>query len=137
MIGSSIVSSTEDGLDKLAKHARVVLVVVAVVQLAGSTILYAAGGIPDLSMFAVQLVIGASFVGLTLWARKDPLTAVLFGLGIYATPILVAAIADPSTLLTGLVAKAIIAVMFANGISTGLTYNTLKRSLGPGGARRP
>jgi hypothetical protein len=82
MIGSSIVSSTEDGLDKLAKHARVVLVVVAVVQLVGSTILYVAGGIPDLSMLAVQLVIGASFVGLTVWARKNPLTAVLVGLGI-------------------------------------------------------
>lgn len=33
MIGSNIVSSQQDGLDKLARHARVVLVVIAAVQL--------------------------------------------------------------------------------------------------------
>jgi hypothetical protein len=50
MIGSSIVSSPEDGLDKLAKHARGVLILLAAVQIGGGVIVYIAGGI---SSFAV------------------------------------------------------------------------------------
>lgn len=129
MIGSSIVSSPEDGLDKLAKHARGVLVLVAVVQIVGAVILYVAGGIPDVPALAIPLGGGAVFVGLAVWARKDPLTAVLVGLGIYVVSVLLAALAEPSSLFSGLIGKAIIIAMFINGISTGLTYNKMKRSL--------
>jgi hypothetical protein len=130
MIGSSIVSSPEDGLDKLAKHARGVLVVLAVVQLAGTAILYVAGAVREPVDIGVAILLGVVFGGLAIWARKDPLTAVLVGLGMYVTLVLLSAIIEPATLFSGLILKVIVAAMFWNGISTGLTYNEMKRTLG-------
>jgi hypothetical protein len=129
MIGSSIVSSPEDGLDKLAKHARAVLIVLAAAQLIGGAILYIAGALVEPSAIAVTFGLGAMFGALTIWARKDPLTAVLVGLGIWGTVLVIEAIVEPATLFNGLILKAIVIVLFVNGISTGLTYNRMKHTL--------
>jgi hypothetical protein len=130
MIGSSIVSSPEDGLDKLAKHARGVLVLLAAVQLIGGVIFYVAGGFPDIAGLVVTLGLGAVFGALAIWARKDPLMAVLVGLGMWVSVILIEAVIEPASLMRGLVVKAIVVAMFANGISTGMTYNRLKHTMG-------
>ncbi|HLT40977.1 MAG TPA: hypothetical protein VK034_32085 [Enhygromyxa sp.] len=129
MIGSSIAGSTEDGLDKLAKHARAVLVLLAAVQLIGGAILYIAGALVDAAPIATTLGLGVIFGVLAIWARKDPLTAVLVGLGIWVAVHGIGAIIEPATLFSGLVVKAIVIVMFVNGISTGLTYNKMKHTL--------
>ncbi len=131
MIGSTIASSTEDGLDQLAKHARGVLVVLALVQVAGAAILYLAGAMRLPGELAMTLAVGAVFGGLAVWARRDPLPAVLVGLGIYVGLLALAAVFDPATLFSGVIMKLIVAAMFWNGISTGLTYNEMKRTLGP------
>lgn len=129
MIGSSIVSSTEDGLDKLAKHARAVLVLLAAVQLIGGAILYVAGALVHPAGITTTFGLGVVFAALAIWARKDPLLAVLFGLGIWVAVQGLAAIVDPATLFQGLVVKAIVVVMFINGVSTGLSYNKMKHTL--------
>ncbi len=128
MIGSSIVSSPEDGLDKLAKHARSVLVLLAGLQLVSGAILYIAGAL-DVPALAFILGLGVVFGALAIWARKDPLTAVLAGLGIWVAVVLVEMAIEPSSVFNGLLVKAIVIVLFINGISTGLTYNKMKRTL--------
>ncbi len=131
MIGGSIVSSPEDGLDKLAKQARVVLVLLAAVQLVGGGILFLAGGIPDASAIAGTFGLGVVFGALALWARKDPLNAVLVGLGIWVVLVAASAALDSSSLFNGLLVKAIVVALFISGISTGLTYNKLKPTIAP------
>ena len=126
MIGSSIVSSPQDGLDKLAKHARGVLVLLAAVQLIGGAIHYVAGGLVEPMAIAFTFGLGVIFAALAIWARKDPLTAVLVGLGFWATCVVVEAILEPASLWNGVILKAVVIVMFANGISTGVTYNKMK-----------
>src|SRR5688572_6331231 len=112
MIGSTIVSSHEDGLDKLGRHARVVLVLLAAVQLAGLGFLYSAGSPLDRTDMFASLGVGAIFVVLALWARKQPLPAVVIGLVFYLASVGVVALADPRTLFQGLMFKAIVLVMF-------------------------
>lgn len=131
MIGSSIVSSPEDGLDKLAKHARGVLVLLAAIQVGGAAILYIAGAMRTPEEIIVALSLGALFGALAVWARKNPLPAVLVGLAIYVAIVLLSAVVDPATIYSGLIMKLVVAAMFWNGISTGLTYNEMKRSMAP------
>ena len=63
MIGSSIASSVEDGLDKMAKHARLVLVAIAAINFGGAALLWVAGGVSDVAGLAPQLVTGVAFAG--------------------------------------------------------------------------
>lgn len=49
MIGGSSLPTPEESLDKLAKHARTVLVVLAGLQLVGGAIMFLAGAIPDVA----------------------------------------------------------------------------------------
>ncbi len=127
MIGSSIVSSHEDGLDKLARHARVVLVILAAVQFGAVAFLYIAEPVTQWSGLGTMLGVGAAFAGLAAWARARPLPAVLTGLGIYLAGVILAALVEPATLTQGLTMKAIVAVMFYNGITAALTYNAMAR----------
>lgn len=129
MIGSSIVSSPQDGLDKLAKHAGAVLVLLAAVQLIGGAILYIAGGLTEPVAMVSTFGLGVIFGALAIWARKDPLMAVLVGLAFWVAIHGIGAIIEPSTLFNGLIVKAIVIVMFVNGISTGMTYNRMKHTL--------
>lgn len=131
MIGSTIVSSHEDGLAKLARHARFVLVALAAVQLGTAAFLWLAQPVPDMDMMGGLLFVGVVFVALAAWARERPLPAVLSGLGIYLLGVALAAAADPATLLQGWTGKAIVAVMFYNGIATALTYNAMLRAKPP------
>lgn len=129
MIGSSIVSSAEDGLDKLAKHARSVLIVLAALQLIGGAILYVVGAVVQPSALGFMLGLGVVFGALAIWARKDPLPAVLGGLGVWISVHLIEAMIEPASVFNGLLVKAIVVVLFINGISTGITYNKMKRTL--------
>ena len=128
MIGESLVSSNEDGLDKLAKHARGVLVALAFLQLAGGVIYYVIGGIAA-NEFGIILASGLMFGGLAVWARKNPLPAVSAGCAIWLLSIASAAIANPASLFEGLLVKALIVGGFINGISTAMTYNKMKKNL--------
>jgi hypothetical protein len=74
--------------------------------------------------------LGLLFGGLAVWARNDPLTAVLVGLGIWIVTIGAAAVVEPASLWNGLVVKAIVVVLFVNGITTGMTYNKLRHTVG-------
>ena len=127
MIGSSIVSSHADGLDKLARHARVVLVVLGLIQLASAAFLWLAQSTPDMQGFWGMLFVGLAFVALAGWARERPMPAVLTGLAIYLVLVAAAAAMNPASLTQGLLGKLIIAVMFYNGIATAMTYNKLAR----------
>jgi hypothetical protein len=127
MIGSSIVSSHEDGLDKLARHARVVLIILAALQFASAAFLWVADPQTRGETLGGMLFVGALFAVFAVWARQQPLPAVLTGLGVYLAGVGAAAAVEPATLTQGLAFKAIVAVMFYNGISAALTYRAMAR----------
>lgn len=126
MIGSTIVTSHADGLDKLARQARIVLIVLAVVQFVFAWILWLDDS-PDMLTLRTAAAIGLLFAGLAVWARREPLPAVLLGLGFYGLGVVVAAIAEPATLTSGLAGKAVVAVLFYNGVDTARAYEKMRR----------
>lgn len=126
MIGSTIVTSHADGLDKLARQARIVLIVLAVIQFVVAWILWL-DSVPDVVSLRTTAAVGLMFAGLAVWARKEPLPAVLLGLGCYVVGVVAAAIAEPTTLTSGLAGKAVVAVLFYNGVDTALAFEKMRR----------
>jgi hypothetical protein len=136
VIGRSIVASYEDGLDKLGRHARGVLVLLAVVEVAGLAFVWLAGAPVELADVVGGAMIGAAFAGLAMWARTRPLPAVLCGLALYLARVGVVALVDPRTLYQGWGFKLIVAVMFISGIQTALTHERMRREHAPRAAHR-
>jgi hypothetical protein len=129
MIGSSIVASPEDGLDKLARHARGGLVV-----LAGLHFVYAAfsfiaveGG--DKSGIVSLVVLGTLFAALAVWARRNPLPPVIAGLAIFTLNLLVTLWIEPLAVLSmwGLLLNGAILTISINGLMTAIEHRRAKR----------
>lgn len=135
MIGSTIVSSPQDGLDKLGRHARGVLILLAVVQLASLAFLWVAGVRLATLDVAVGGGIGAAFLGLAVWARKQPMPPIVIGLIVYLAGIGLAASIEPSTLFQGVLFKGIVLVMFYNGIATARTHEKMRLDIERGDLR--
>lgn len=129
MVGSSVASSVEDGLDKMARHARTVLVAIAVLNLGGAGLLWIAGGVPDLATVLPQLVTGTVFVALAAWARRAPMIPVVIGVAIYGISIVVTLLTNPLAIMSmwGLVMHGILIVLCINGLSSARNYNELRR----------
>jgi peptidoglycan/LPS O-acetylase OafA/YrhL len=136
MIGSSIAASVEDGLDKMARHARMVLVVIAVLNLGGALLLWIAGGVTDVAGLAPRLVTGVAFVVLAVWARRSPMLPVTIGVAIYGVSLVASIAVDPAQVLSmwGLLLNAALIVLCINGISAARSYEDLRRRLGSGKA---
>ncbi len=129
MIGGTIVSSQEDGLAKLARHARIVLVAIAAIHVGSAMLLWLAGGPAQWAMI-VPTMVGAAIYGvLALWATRAPLPAVLVGFAIYLAGVAYS-ISQGGSILDGILFKVIFLALFLNGIQTALTYNKAKERLG-------
>jgi peptidoglycan/LPS O-acetylase OafA/YrhL len=100
MIGSSIVASPEDGLDKLARHARGGLVLIAAVQLVAAAFLFVADDSNGPQSLVPLVVTGALFAALAVWARRNPLPPVIAGLALFVASLLIALWVDPTSLLS-------------------------------------
>lgn len=132
MLGESVGSSIEDGLDKMARDARTVLLVIAALNLGGAALLWLAGGIPDVSAAIPQIVTGIAFVLLAIWARRSPMIPVTIGVAIYALSLAATLITSPLAVLSmwGLMLHGILVVLCFNGVSSARNYNKLKRQFG-------
>lgn len=126
MIGSNIVSSQQDGLDKLAKHARVVLVVIAAVQLGFAALLWIAGGPAERALILPAVVAAAIYGALAVWARRAPLPAVLVGLALYVANVAFA-VAQGGGIFDGILFKVILLALFLNGIGAARQFEEAKK----------
>jgi hypothetical protein len=129
MIGSTIATSVEDGLDKLARHARMVLVVLAAICFGGAAFFYLAGEGPVQG----QVVGGTFFAVLAFWARRSPMTPIVIGVSVYALNVIYAVFATPEILtsLWFVVMNGIVAALCFNAITTARSYEQLKAQLAP------
>lgn len=126
MIGSSIVSSQQDGLDKLAKHASVVLVFIAAVQLGMAALLWVAGEPAQQAFIVPNVIAGVVFGSLALWARRAPWPAVLVGLTLFLASI-VLSLVQGSSPTDGLLGRALLTVLFINALGAARQYEEAKR----------
>ncbi len=129
MLGGSVASSIEDGLDKMARDARTVLLAIAALNLGGAALLWIAGGVPDVSAVIPQIVTGIAFGALGVWARRSPMLPVAIGVAIYALGLVATLLTNPLAVLSmwGLILHGILIVLCFNGVSSALNYNKLKR----------
>jgi hypothetical protein len=145
------VASTEVGqsiqaeqLQKQARGASAALIVVGVLMVAGAAFLYArfsgeagvdAGALRTLLI--TNLVLAAIYVGLGLWARRNPLPAAIVGLVLFVTMIAVGAILDPTSIAQGIIVKVVVVVALAKAIHAGVKYRQLKAQMAEGEGAPP
>jgi hypothetical protein len=82
-----------------------------------------------LKMFAtVPLVVGAVFIGLFFWAKRNPFGAALTALVIYITDFIVTVALNPAFLtnVIAIVVKVIIVLALLQGVRSGLAFRRLK-----------
>jgi len=123
-----------DMLRKQAGKASTMLFVVAVLQLAGVALLYVLleGKVSadDLRTLVVaNVVLAAIFGGLGVWARSSPLPAAIVGLVLYLTVHAFAAVADPTSIVQGIIVKIIIIAGLVKAIQAGSKYKELQQDI--------
>lgn len=72
--------------------------------------------------------VGILFFGLYLWARRSPFPAAICGLVIFVTVHALDALADPRTILQGILVKIIVIVVLARAVSAGVKHRQLMRN---------
>lgn len=70
----------------------------------------------DIIGFATNLVISFIYLALAFWSKEKPLIALLVGLLLYITIIVISAIVEPATLVQGILWKIIIISFLGKGL---------------------
>jgi hypothetical protein len=120
------------GYDKPVRQARNTLFVVAAIQfIFGLITMYP---IEDVAVkwvtFSIVVFISGIFVGLALWTKKKPYTAILTGLIIYCLLLLVDLFYQPSSIIKGLIMKIIVIVYLVKGLSNAKETQQLQKAFG-------
>ncbi|WP_411765950.1 hypothetical protein [Winogradskyella sp. A3E31] len=100
--------------DKKIKSARNVLYVMAGITFIFGVIYFLTD--QDIAVLLTNGIISVIYVLLASWTSKKPLTAILLGLFLYITTIIIAAVFDPSTIIKGIILKIIIIAYLAKGV---------------------
>jgi hypothetical protein len=76
---------------------------------------------------ALNLGLAAAFMGLWFWARRNPLGAILVGLGLFLAIHTLAFVLDPTTLLSGIIVKVAVVVFLLIGLRAAVIDRSLRR----------
>lgn len=94
--------------------ARNTLYVIAALSFVFGLIFYFSS--KDILVLITNIILAVLYVALGLWSSKKPLMALLLGLVLYITTIVISAIVDPSTIISGILWKIIIISYLGKGI---------------------
>jgi hypothetical protein len=100
--------------DKKIKSARNVLYVMAGITVLFGVIYYFIE--QDIALLVTNVLLGMIYLVLGFWTSKKPLVAILLGLLLYLTTIIISAIIEPETLIKGIIFKIIIIAYLAKGV---------------------
>lgn len=108
-------ASEEAALGRSGANA---LLAVTILEALGTTVvfLFVAPGDPDLFTLVFAYGIVVLFAGLYVWARSSPYPACIAGLALYITIHLLAALADPQSLIQGILVKVIVIGLLVRSI---------------------
>jgi len=65
-------------------------------------------------------ILSIVYLGLAFWSQQRPLIALVLGLLVYLTTIVINAIVDPETIYKGIIVKVLIIVFLSKGINSAL-----------------
>lgn len=130
-------SMQADALRKTMKKAFTGLVVVAVLQglaLALFLVMFTQATKPEerSAMLILSIVVGVifvGFVGLAAWSRYQPFPAAVTGLVILGTLWAIDIIADPASIMSGILIKIIVLAMLIRSVQAGLAHRKLAREI--------
>ncbi|AUC75093.1 zinc-ribbon domain-containing protein [Olleya sp. Bg11-27] len=103
------------------KSARNTLYVIAGVVFLFGLFLFFKNG--DNVALLVNFILGAIYMLLGTWSKQKPLVALLLGLLLYITIIVISAIADPLSLVAGVIWKVLIIAYLGKGIYSASSIN--------------
>lgn len=124
--------------DQLARQLRtgwVTLLVIGILQLVGAVAVAGVSRlIPEsarayLFMSVMLGGVGAIFVAMSFWAKRDPLAATLSGLVLFVSLWVLDIVADPSTAAQGLLIRLVITAFLARALAAGIKHRALKRQM--------
>ena len=117
-------NKNNDAEEKI-KSARTTLYVIAGAALVFGLIFYFND--KDLFALATNFVLFFLYLVLASWSSKKPLMALLLGLLLYITTVLISAIVDPTTLVKGILWKVIIVSYLGKGIYSASSIKEVKQ----------
>ncbi|WP_296378014.1 hypothetical protein [Winogradskyella sp.] len=100
--------------DKKIKSARNTLYVMAGITIVFATIAFFVN--QDSATLITSFILGVIYLLLGSWTSKKPLIAILLGLFLYLTTIIISAIVAPETIIKGIIFKIIIIAYLAKGV---------------------
>lgn len=113
--------------ERAMKNARIWLYVLAGAQFVlGIIEYYQNEGIVGQVAFGIDASIALVFLCLAFWSRKQPVIAFTTALVVYLLTIVVLAIIDPSTILSGILIKILFVVALVKAVKNARTYMRLK-----------
>jgi hypothetical protein len=109
---------------KVIRQARNILFFIAgITFLYGIFLFYS---LDDMAALIAAAVMSSVYVILGYWSQKKPLIALVLAVLVYATNMVINAIAEPDTLFKGIILKGIIIYFLARGINSAIHLRRIK-----------
>lgn len=106
------------------KNARTTLYVISVITFLFGLISFS--GELGSALLTVSFIQSIIYLILGFWSNKKPLIALLMGLFLYLTVIIISAVTEPSTVIKGIIFKVIIISFLGRGIYAALSLKKLE-----------
>jgi len=118
-----------EGYDKPVRNARIILFVIAALQLLP---IFAWTNLAEPARtinIAVNVFEALFFCGLAIWTKRKPYYAIIGGIIVYSLLIALYAVISPASILQGLIVKIIVYVLLIVGISNAKDVQRWKDSM--------
>jgi hypothetical protein len=117
--------------NKKIRRASIALYVVAGLTAVFGVALAAMNKNPDArnSLIITNLILAAIYGGLGFWCNRKPLAAIIAGSALYALILILNAIINPLTIVSGIIFKIVIIGFFVRGIKAAIEAEKLKKEL--------
>jgi hypothetical protein len=105
-----------EGYDKPVRNARILLFVIAGIQLAAIFLMPPMDDLEKYITIGIYVLFAGIFAALALWTKRKPYTAIITALSVYTGIVLLAAYFQPSSFFQGWLLKGVVYVMLIVGL---------------------
>jgi predicted nucleic acid-binding Zn ribbon protein len=123
-----------DEARKQVKRASYALYYIAGATFLGGLIVYGVDkhGSQNGTVLLINVIIAVIFAAIGFWCMRKPLAAIITGASFYALIVILNAVSNPLTILSGIIFKIFIVGCFIRGIKSALEAEKLKKELNIG-----
>lgn len=116
--------------EKKLNRVKFILYAIAIVQLVLGLYYYFQNEALNMEVLIIQSVVAALFFGLAFLVNKKPRIAVISALVLYLSLLILNSIADPGSIINGLLLKGLVIYAFVVGIKAAKEAEDLRTKLG-------